>query len=390
MEYYYAFSTEFGTFKNEAKYARDLGKYLFYDEAKDVFLDKDGNVVDVTGLDIFPRTGVLQAKALVDAIYRHGASSTWVKPGDYDKVLDWPDYIRTKRKNMIVSGQEILDNPEEIMKLFGTGDVFFKTKEKNYSQIISMEKLLSREGNFYDALCAHKDDDFIISDVVDIRQDDFGMREFRGFVFDGHIGNISRVHDYLVGIVNPDFEFKIKDILKELEGTDFPKSFVIDMFEYYDENGNLQIDVLECNPIVASGTYLYNSVFGRKGYLNHMPMNGSMDPYDTIPTEKMKYGPVEMYSKESKIKGRPSICYELPGGFAADLVTFALFGHGSKGVFLHFDTAGNINPSNIGPISDIDLVESDGELDRHDNEATDEIVRQLLKSKKITRESDVE
>ena len=61
-----------------------------------------------------------------------------------------------------------------------------------------------------------------------------------------------------------------------------------------------------------------------------------------------------------------------------------------KGVFLHFDTAGNINPSNIGPISDIDLVESDGELDRHDNEATDEIVRQLLKSKKITRESDVE
>lgn len=390
MEYYYAFSTEFGTFKNEAKYARDLGKYLFYDEAKDVFLDKDGNVVDVTGYDIFPRTGVLQAKALVDAIYRHGASSTWVKPGDYDKVLDWPDYIRTKRKNMIVSGQEILDNPEEIMKLFGTGDVFFKTKEKNYSQIISMEKLLSREGNFYDALCAHKDDDFIISDVVDIRQDDFGMREFRGFVFDGHIGNISRVHDYLVGIVNPDFEFKIKDILKELEGTDFPKSFVIDMFEYYDENGELQIDVLECNPIVASGTYLYNSVFGRKGYLNHMPMNGSMDPYDTIPTEKMKYGPVEMYSKESKIKGRPSICYELPGGFAADLVTFALFGHGSKGVFLHFDTAGNINPSNIGPISDIDLVESDDGLDRHDNEATDEIVRQLLKSKKITRESDAE
>ena len=390
MEYYYAFSTEKGTFELEAKYARDLGKYLFYDEDKDLFLDKDGNVVDVEGLDIFPRTGVLQAKALVDAIYRHKAYSTWVKQGDYDKVLDWPDYIKTKRKNMIFSGQEILDNPELIMELFGVGDVFFKTKNKNYSQIISMDKLLSREGNFYDALCAHKDDDFIISDVVDIRQDKFGMREFRGFVFDGHIGNISRVHDYLVGIVNPDFEFKIKDILKELEGTDFPKSFVIDLFEYYDADGKLQIDVLECNPIIASGTYLYNSVFGNKGYLNHMPLNGSMDPYDTIPTEKMKYGPVELYSKESTIKGRPSICYELPGGFAADLITYALFGSGSQGMFLHFDTSSSISPTNIGPISELDLVESDGDLDRCNNQTMDDIVKQLMKSKRVTQETDAE
>lgn len=391
---YYAFSTEFGTFALEAKYARDLGKYLFYDEKKDVFLDKVGNEVDITGMDILPRTGVLQAKALVDAIYAHGGTSTWVKQGDYEKTLDWPDYIKTKRRNMIVSGRDILESPEKIMEIFGVGDVFFKTKNKNYSQVISMEKLLSKEGGFYEALKAHQDDDFILSDVVDIREDDFGMREFRGFVFDGKIGNISRVHDYLVGIVNPDFEFKIKDVLKELEGTDFPKSFVIDLFEYYDENGDLQIDVLECNPLIASGTYLYNSVFGGKGYLNHIPMNGSMDPYDTIPTEKMKYGPVEMFSKESKVKGRPSICYELPGGFAADVLSFSMFGTPSNGMFLHFETSRNLDPTNIGPIDlSMSMIDSDEGLeDGHSDEDVDvaALIKRLKESRRVSNEAQVE
>ena len=389
---HYAFSAEFGSFALEAKYAKDLGLYLFYDEEKDVFLDKDGNVVDITGMDIFPRTGVLQAEALTNAIYNHGGVSTWVKQGDYEKVLNWPNYIKTKRRNLIMTGKEILENPERIVELFGQEKVFFKTKNKNYSQIIDVEKFFSKEGNFYQALNAHQDDDFILSDVVDIREDDYGMREFRGFVFDGRIGNISRVHDYLVCIVNPDFEFKIKDILKELEGTDFPKSFVIDLFEYYDENGMRQIDVLECNPIIASGTYLYNSVFGRKGYLNHMPIRDSMDPYDTIPDEKLKYGPVDMYSTDCSVKGRPSICYELPGGFAADLVSFALFGGRSNGMYIHFDTENDINPENIGPVtrvsqltSDMDLLDHDG-ADRKNNESLNDIIKRLIKSKKVSSE----
>jgi hypothetical protein len=394
MKYpYYAFSSECGTFALEAKYAKDLDKYLFYDEKKDIFLDKNGNEVDITGLDILPRTGVLQAEALVNAIYSHGGTSTWVKQGDYEKVLNWPDYIKTKRKNMIVSGREILEEPERIMEIFGVGDVFFKTKNKNYSQIISMEKLLSKEGGFYEALKAHQDDDFILSDVVDIREDKHGMREFRAFVVDGKPVNISRVHDYLVGIVNPDFEYKVLEVMDSVKDTDFPRWLVIDMFEYFDEDGNVQIDVLECNPFVASGTYLYNSVFGRKGYLNHIPMDGSMDPYETIPDEKMKYGPVEMYSKDSTIKGRPSICYELPGGFAADIISFSMFGRPSNGMFLHFETSHNINPLNIGPI-DFSTITCDDELDSDGGMDMDEEAKALIKkiseARSIKNESDAE
>lgn len=398
MEYpHYAFSAEFGSFVAEAKYAKELGKYLFYDEKKDIFLDKDGNIVDITGLDIFPRTGVLQADALINAIYNHGGTSTWVKVADGEKVMSWPDYIRTKRTNLIMSGKEILENPNKIIELFGEGHVFFKTKVKNYSQVLDVCKLLEREGNFYKALEAHKDDDFILSDVVDIIEDDYGMREYRCYVVDGKPLNISRVHDFLVGTVSPDLEHKVLEIMESVKDTDFPRNLVIDLFEYKDSNGEVCLDVLECNPIIASGTYLYNSVFGRKGHLNHMPTGNSMDPYDTIPEEKLKYGPVDMYSTDSKVKGRPSICFELPGGFAADLVSFAMFGSSSKGMFIHFDTTSNIDPTNIGSVLDLSTIESDSDLDSDDsifgrtnNDGVDELVKQLLKSRKVSNEQDAE
>ena len=67
---YYAFSSEFGSFVGESKFAKELDKYLFYDEDKDIFFDKDGNEVDVAGYNILPRTGVYQAEKLVDAIYK--------------------------------------------------------------------------------------------------------------------------------------------------------------------------------------------------------------------------------------------------------------------------------------------------------------------------------
>lgn len=349
MEYpYYAFSQIFGSFIVEAEYAKELGKYLFYDDKKDVFLDKDGNVVDITGYDIFPRTGALDAEKIVEAIYRHGGFSTFVKIGDYEKTLDWPKYVSTRRHNVIMTGQEILDNGKRIVEEFGLDKVFFKTKHKNYSQVLSVEKLLEKEGAFYNALKAHKEDDFIISDVVNIIEDEFGNLEYRAYVTNGGLNNISRVHDYLVGYVSPDVSEFIEGVIKKLKDTDFPSSFVIDVFECIDENGESYLDVLECNPIVASGTYLYNSVFGRRGYLNHVPINGDMDPYDTIPYEKLKYGPKELYSKTSQDKGRPSICYNLPGGFAGDLLSFNLFGRASNGMYIHIDTDRNIDPTNIG------------------------------------------
>ena len=122
-------------------------------------------------------------------------------------------------------------------------------------------------------------------------------------------------------------------------------------------------------------------------------MDGSMDPYKTIPDEKLKYGPVEMYSKDSTIKGRPSICYELPGGFAADIISYSMFGKPSNGMFLHFETSHNINPLNIGPI-DLSTITCDDELDSDGSRDMDEEAKALIKriseAKRVKTESDAE
>lgn len=381
---YYCYSTTKGSFYGESEYAKELGIYIFYDEKKDIFFDKDGNVVDVSGLELFPRTGVLQAEKLVEAIHRHGAKSV-IKEDDYEKTLNWPKYVSTKRNNIVMSGREILDNPDKIIEKFGVDRVFFKTKNKNYSQVLDVETVVSREGNFYQALQAHEDEDFIISDVVEIVEDESGPLEYRGFVIDRELFTVSRVHDYLMGKVGKDVIEKMQEVIKETEDSDFPRSFVVDVFVCRDDDGEY-VDVLECNPIVASGTYLYNSVFERNSSLEHD------DPVECIPVEKMKYGNSSAYSFEPRKWGCPSICYELPGGFAADLVSYAMFGTGSTGMYIHFDTLHNINPFNIGSVDLVKLIESDSELSENDLGveenviSDDDDIKQFIK--RLSKESD--
>ena len=134
----YCFSTTQGTFRSDSLYAKELGIYIFYDEEKDIFVDRDNNIVDIRGMDLFPRTGVLQAKTLVDSILKHGGRSL-VTHDDYEKTLNWPNFVKTSRNNIIMSGKEIIEKLNYILELFGEDKVFFKTKNKNFSGIIEVE-----------------------------------------------------------------------------------------------------------------------------------------------------------------------------------------------------------------------------------------------------------
>lgn len=339
---YYCFSVDWGSFGLESKYAKDLGVYIFYDEKKDIFLNKDGEEIDIQGIEMLPRTGVLEAHRLADAIDKHGGISV-VNNDDYETTLNWPNYIRTKRQCVIMSGQEIIDSPEKIIELFGTEKVFFKTKDKNYSQVIDIEQLLNKQGNFYKALNNHANDDFIISDVVKIVEDEFGPLEYRGFVVDGRLLNVSRIHDFLMGSV-PSFVLdKMEVTINSLKDSSFPNSYVVDLF-VFEDGDKADVDVLECNPIISSGTYLYNSVFEQTADLEHKC------PSKSIPIEKIKYGPASRYSFNVSDRPVPSICYEYPGGFAADLVSFAVLGRASAGMWLHIDTMDDIDSDNIGDL----------------------------------------
>lgn len=214
---------------------------------------------------------------------------------------------------------------------------------------------LKEDSPFIQALKTHFEDNFIISDAVSIVEEQYGQQEYRAFIVNGEILNISRISDYLLETIDRKIITKLKDVVSQLKETGFPKSYVIDLLEYQTKSGQKEIDVLECNPIIASGTYLYNSVFEISNDIAHEC------PSASIPKEKTKYGNREKYSFTTLDELRPSICYNLPGGFAADLASFSIFGtKSSKNTYFHFNTDNN-SYLNLNCLFE-NLIENDSEL----------------------------
>ena len=361
MKYYYCYTKNNNLFETEINYAKMLGIYVYYDEILDIFYDEFDDPIDIKGMNIFPRTSISQTKTLLDAIDCHYGNSL-VTMEDYEKTLNWPNYIRIIRNNIILTGEQIINNRDYISKIFGNDKIFFKTKIKNFSQVIDVSSLYEDNTSFMKTLKKHSQDEFIISDEVFIEQDKNGPLEYRAFIINGNIYNISRISNTLLCIIPKEIIYKLQQTVSNLKETDFPKSYVIDLFIYKNQFGEKVVDILECNPIIASGIYLYNSVIEKIDDLEHLC------PSASIPREKIKYDKYNKYSYNIKSKVIPSIYYKLPGGFASDLVANSFLNQESnKDTYIHFNYH-NLNflnlESNNPPqlLTDDDLINQDEEL----------------------------
>lgn len=279
---YYCYSIKDRVFYEEMEYAKELGNYIFYNQDNDLFLDKDENVIDIKGKTIFARSGILQYEKLIDAIIRHGGKSITNKE-DFDKVLNWPKYLKTERKMILASGKDLINAREALTSIFKSDKVFFKTKQKNFSNIVKLEELLNINSSLVKTIEVHQNEDFIISEEVQIIADKYGNQEYRTFIVNGEILNISRIHNYLLEKTPEKVLEKAREVVNILNKADFPKNYILDLF-VYKENENIKVDILELNPIECSGTYLYNSPFLKKYDLIHEDLLGS------VPIEKIKYG----------------------------------------------------------------------------------------------------
>ena len=95
---------------------------------------------------------------------------------------------------------------------------------------------------------------------LDIKEDKIGTKEYRCVVIDGKIYNISR----LTFCQNHKIENKVLDFALNIV-KNYPGTYVVDLME--DSNG--LIDIVEFNPIEASGMYLYNSICDKSLDLKH-------------------------------------------------------------------------------------------------------------------------
>ena len=303
----------------EIEYAIRRKVFIYYAEQEEVFKDENDSIVDVHNKEVFPVSFIFQLPALIQALTDNGA----IIPNTQEQihmVEEWYNHIVTNR-NMISFTGEMLDDPEflnYIYEVFGQNpEVFLKTAKKDFNGLIDLTELYDENSDLRKAFKYHEDEEFILSEKVEINQDEIGNQEYRIFIYKGRIMNISRITDTVYHTIPQDLIDYVEELLSRLP-RNFPRTFVLDVFSYQH-----MYDVLECNRIEASGRYLYNSVFSISEDLTHTNI-------ESIPEEKDSTK--VSYSNEEAMK--PSTLVKVQGSFAKDYDDIKRYGKRVEG-FVH-------------------------------------------------------
>ena len=303
----------------EIKYAIDNNSFIYYDEQEGIFKDQNETKIDVAGKKVFPSSFIFQLENMINALEKNGA----IIPNsleDIKKVEEWYKYFETNRLMISFCGKD-LNDPEIlnfILQLFQNNpEVFLKTKKKDFNGIIDLTELLDEESDLRKAFSYHEDEEFIISEKVEFNEDEIGKQEYRVLIYKGKVMNISCITDTIYHQIPEELIEYIDRLLTSIP-KEFPKTFVLDIFSYQN-----MFDILEINPIEASGRYLYNSIFSFSTDLIHSDI-------EDIPKERYK----ELVTFEKNEELSPSTLKNVNGSFAKDYEDIKKYGKRIDG-FVH-------------------------------------------------------
>ena len=241
---------------------------------------------------------------------------------DIELILEWYKYIETKRELVNFTGKELKDNSFQtyLFEKFGSdAEIFLKTKNKDFNGIVDLSELLNGKSPLRKAFEYHQDEEFLISEKVNIDEDEMGKVEYRAFIYKGKIMNVSRFVDKRYHQIPPEVINYINIVLEDLPER-FPKTFVLDIVSY-----NSILDICELNPYEGSGKYLYNTVFEESPDLTHEQMT-------KVPKER-ENAELSFYTVE---KLEASTTKTIKESFSKDYNDIVLFGQRING-FVHID-----------------------------------------------------
>lgn len=253
--------------KEERKLTEKNGNGILYDGENHRFLDFQGHEIDIIGQTIFPRTGSAQIYEMNCEIIKHGGIPV-LSNDEINQVDRWPNFYSGNRKIQILKGRDLIDDITRMMieKVYGK-EIFLKTKEKNFSSVIPTALLGDQECVFYRALLYHLDEEFIISEKMELVKDEFGTKEYRCFIRNHQVINISRMTDTVLHKVDKNVYDYAKEVVESLKEV-FPSDYVLDIAEKQKDEIT-ELDVVEINPIHCSGIYLYNSIIPQTSDILH-------------------------------------------------------------------------------------------------------------------------
>lgn len=334
----------------EIAFAISQNTFIYYDEEENTFKDYQDNIVSVHGKKVIPSSFVLQLPKMIEALQREGA----IIPNtleDISKVEEWYKYIETKRLIVSFEGKDLNDHEflYYLAEVFKNNPVLFlKTKKKDFNGIIDLEELINENSDLRKAFSYHEEDEFILSEKVEVNQDEIGSEEYRIFIYKKRIMNISRITDTTYHKIPEEVIEYAYRILESLPNN-FPTTFVLDIFSYQN-----MYDILELNPFEASGKYLYNTIFSFSDDLTH-------EHIESIPGEK----DASNVSYENNEQLVPSTLTSIQGSFAKDYNDIKRFGERIQGHVHIFGLPDGIKIDLNSLFSDTAPIQSDQDL--HDS-----------------------
>lgn len=245
---------------HEKEYSKLESMGILYSKNDNKFVNMNGKEIVIANQKIFPRTE--HKELLIKAINNFSGKSIQTLD-DIKKISNWTQYYHTKRKLEVINKENYLEE-----------NYIEKLKEDYESKLYIKESTNNK---------------IIISEKVEIKKDQYGQKIYRCFIGNNEIINISR-KTFQKHMIDPIVFAKSKLIVDNMP-KDFPKYYVMDVFEYL-KNGITEIDVMKFSPIISAEPYLYNSVMDIRQDILHFNM-------DDIPEQKQLIKKYLMNNKKS-------------------------------------------------------------------------------------------
>jgi hypothetical protein len=246
----------------EINYAKTYFRCLFWNGDKLTLPDFSEYKIEHLTRKLFPRIQTTEVKSFhnflrKNKILQYGISS----PSDFYLIEHWIDVVPkdyTKRDMTVIDKALCKIQLKECFAKYNRNNKFFiKSLHKDFSYDGSLEGFYEWEVN----RCLEKGNDndpIIISEWVEIEEDELGQKEYRCFFINSELISISRYLDYEDHVIPKDVEYFAEKIGNELLGSYLPKNIVVDLAVTKDRG----IIFLEANDVMCSGRYVLNKIEG--------------------------------------------------------------------------------------------------------------------------------
>lgn len=246
----------------QKEYAQRIGSLCIGDLEKQTVFIASGYDSANTDEKVLLRCSYDNLKAGLLLLEKHGVNLVETE-SDIEQIESWHTFGLTVRSIWEVSLSELLRTFPAALS--ATDKIFLKSKRKGFSAIIGTSRIMRRDPeviSFLETQCRKYGNQIIVSKYVPIKADSIGTRETRHIILDGCLANSSRFLHTVKHTVPRSHRIKAQELIHQIKalGT-FPSNYVLDLGEFFDDNGTPYLDIVELNPLSCSMCYVNNSIF---------------------------------------------------------------------------------------------------------------------------------